>query len=129
MLSMPTRGIAYGRGFVYLSSWIFLPRAIRAKRVRTARGRESRVHEARGRKARGKDGGLDMAKQGKAKNKQREREQGRSRDNDDNIARITRSFRQKEHMSYPDQSHPGDKELVRHLRTPFKRIVLGGRNG
>lgn len=43
----------------------------------------------------------------------------------DTISRLTRQFRSREHMSYQSQSHPGDEELVRHLRAPYKNVVLG----
>lgn len=69
-----------------------------------------------------------MAQKGKAKNKLREREQSKNRDREDDISRITRSFRRKEHMSYGGQSHAGEEEQVRHLRAPFRERVLGGAN-
>lgn len=43
----------------------------------------------------------------------------------DTISRLTRQFRSREHMAYASQTHPGDEELTRQLRVPFKNIVLG----
>lgn len=56
--------------------------------------------------------------------KNKEAVKRRNPDDTDTISRLTRQFRSREHMSYATQSHPGDEELVRHLRVPFKEIVL-----
>lgn len=48
-------------------------------------------------------------------------------DETDSISRLTRQFRSREHMAYPTQTHPGDEELTRQLRTPYKNTVLIGR--
>jgi hypothetical protein len=69
--------------------------------------------------------GTQVAQKDKGKKKQKARVEGKTRDRDDDISRITKTMRAKEHMSYADQSHPGDEELVRHLRAPFKANVLG----
>lgn len=72
--------------------------------------------------------GSRVANKGQKKNKNRERRERGDRSQDDNISRLTRTFRNKEHMAHEGQSHAGDEELARHLREPFKSIVIGGRD-
>lgn len=69
---------------------------------------------------------ISMAQKGKAKRGQKERETGRTRERDDDISRITRTMRQKEHMGYPGQSHAGDDEVVRHLFPKLREQVMQG---
>jgi hypothetical protein len=66
-----------------------------------------------------------MANKGQEKNKNRTRRERSDRGQDDNISRLTRTFRRKEHMCYKGQSHAGEEDLTRQLRSVYKNRVLG----